>query len=189
MWYEGGVTLKSWMLHGVAVAVLVCGCSRGGPGPVAPGQAAGGSPWPQALDHASTPETHRRAVTDLIVAMEMEAQLRAAIDAAMKMQVQIKPELQQFEDVLRAFLGKYLSLEGVREPITQMYMARFSELELVQLAAFYRTPLGRRTLQELPKVMEEGQKIGMAQVQAHMGELVEMIREKMARDGVSAPAP
>jgi uncharacterized protein len=50
---------------------------------------------------------------------------------------------------------------------------------LRQLTAFYRTPLGQRTLTEVPGIMEESSKIGMTMVQDHMGELMQMVREEL----------
>lgn len=142
-----------------------------------------GPPWPQALDHASTPETHRAAVDGLFEAMHLQQVLDIALDNAIKVQLEANPKIRQFEGVMRRFMGKYLSLKGVREPLTRLYVERFSELELVQLAAFYRTPLGERTLSELPKLLEEGGKIGLSLVQEHMDELKSMIRDEMMRSG------
>ncbi|MEZ4301699.1 MAG: DUF2059 domain-containing protein [Polyangiaceae bacterium] len=137
--------------------------------------------WPDQLDHASTPGSHRQAVYDLLESMNMEEVLQISLDQAIQMQMQINPDLARFEGVMRKFMGKYLSLEGLREPLTDLYVDRFSELEIVQLTAFYRTPLGQRTLVELPKLMEEGGKLGLKLVQDHMDELMQMLTDEMRK--------
>jgi hypothetical protein len=139
--------------------------------------------WPRTLDHPSTPETHRRAVEGLFAITHLGQMLERTLDTSIKVQIDANPTIRPFESVMRKFMAKYLSLEGIREPISRLYMDRFSELEILQLTAFYRTPLGQRTLAELPKIMEEGSKIGMSLVKDHMNELKEMIRAQVERDG------
>jgi hypothetical protein len=169
-------------LAGCVGATPVAEC----PNAPAPGETAhAGPPWPVALDHASTPETHRSAVDGLLEAMDMEGVLRVALDNSVKMQMEANPKIRQFESVMRKFMAKYLSLAAIREPLTRLYMARFSELELVQLAAFNRTPLGQRTRVELPRLLEEGSKIGLTLVQEHMEELKDLIRAQIEGRGTN----
>jgi hypothetical protein len=167
----------------VALALLALpsatGCAGATPAPVAAPVEA--PPWPAALDHTSTPETHQRAVDDLFATLNMKQLMDVALDNAMKVQIEANPKIAPLEGVMRKFMAKYLSLEGIREPLSKLYMDRLSELELVQLAAFYRTPLGKRTLVELPKMLEEGSQIGMKRVQDHMQELKEMIQAELIR--------
>jgi uncharacterized protein len=158
------------------------GCAASpSPPPTAPpagaAPASEASPWPQELDHPSTPETHRRAVYGLFDVMRLKTALESALDTSLRTQIEANPKLRPLEPVMRRFMQKYLSIEGIRDPLARLYMDRFSELEIVQLTAFYRTPLGQRTTTELPKLLEEGGKIGMRLVQDHMDELKDMIRQ------------
>jgi len=170
------------LLAVTALALGLVSCARSG-ATVAPG------PWPAQLGHASTPETHRQAVADLFIVLHMEEQLRSGMDLAMNNQMLANPNLRPFEAVMRKFMTKYLTLDAIREPMTRLYMDRFSELEIVQIANFYRTPLGQRSVAEVPKLMEEGSNFGRQLVQDHMGELQDMIREQIERDAAAAPAP
>jgi uncharacterized protein len=171
------------------VGCTLVGCKKSGAAPVAPTAAGCETPWPQQLDHASTPETHRRAVDDLLVVLHLELQLQTTLDLFLRNQIQANPGIARFEGVMRTFLGKYLSLDALRDPMIRMYMERFTELEIVQIAAFYRTPLGQRTVAEVPRMMEEGSVIGRRLVEEHMPELQEMIRAQLEREGGAAPAP
>lgn len=56
-----------------------------------------------------------------------------------------------------------------------IYTKYFSEKELNDLAAFYETPLGRKTLSTLPKIMKEGADLGMARANDHQAELMQML--------------
>ncbi|MEO7593906.1 MAG: DUF2059 domain-containing protein [Byssovorax sp.] len=159
------------------------GCAGGTPQPVSAETSTSAFAWPDKLDHASTPETQRSAVDGLFEVMHMQQVLDASLDAAMKAQLEGNPKIRPFEPVLRKFMAKYLSIEGLREPMTRLYVARFSELEIVQLTAFYRTPLGQRMLAEVPKIIEEGGKIGMNLVKEHMDELIDMVRQHVEQGG------
>jgi hypothetical protein len=136
---------------------------------------------PKALDHASTPETHRKAVDELFAVMHLGEKMDSARESVLKVQMQANPKMAPFEDVMRQFLKKYVSLDGVREPLTRLYMDRFSELELLQIASFYKTPLGKRVDEEFPKLVEEGAKIGAQQVADHKPELEVMLHDAMKR--------
>ena len=56
-----------------------------------------------------------------------------------------------------------------------------------QMAAFYRTPVGERAVQEVLGRMRRGGEIGAEQVRAHQSELADMIRDEMQRRGTAAP--
>ena len=64
-----------------------------------------------------------------------------------------------------------------------LYMQRFTELDIVQITSFYRTPLGQRSVSESPRMMEEGSKLGRRVVEEHMPELQQMIVDQIQRDG------
>lgn len=162
----------------ISVALTGCG-SASTPAPASPEASKGFQLWPVALDHPSTPETHRHAVEELFKVMHLDEMMDSTIETMLKVQLQTKPSIAQFEGVMRKFLKKYASLDGVREPLTQLYMDRFSELELLQVAAFYRTPLGERMRTEFPKIVEQAAEIGKNQVASHRHELEGMLRDQI----------
>jgi uncharacterized protein len=61
------------------------------------------------------------------------------------------------------------------EEIARTYASRFSEQELRDVLAFYRTPLGKKVIEEEPKVLEESVK----QAQAWAGRLSDEVLNKM----------
>lgn len=158
-------------------------CAGGGANAASADASISALSWPKKLDHPSTPETQRRAVSGLFDVMHLQQVLEVALDNAIKVQMEANPKIRPLESVMRKFMAKYLSLEGVREPMTKLYVDRFSELEILQLTAFYHTTLGQRTLAELPKIMEEGSKIGLTLVKDHMAELQQMVREHLEQGG------
>jgi len=80
----------------------------------------------------------------------------------------------------------------VVEKVAALYEERFTEDELLELIAFYQTPLGRKMLAEQGVIMEEGMKIGMKAVeknQAKFEQDVGAIVEKHLAADAAEPAP
>jgi hypothetical protein len=72
--------------------------------------------------------------------MHVEQSVSRAIDLMVKAQVQANPQLGQFEDLLRAFLAKYVTWDALRDDYAKLSVDIFSEAEIKQLTSFYRTP-------------------------------------------------
>ncbi len=122
-------------------------------------------------------KSHRQAVEELLQVTNMEKVLKTSIDTALEVQMRANPRLTPYRDVMRKFFEKYMSWSSLKEDFIKLYMNEFSEEEVKQLTAFYRTPIGKKTLEKLPQLMMQGSKIGTERVQSHLDELQKMIRE------------
>jgi hypothetical protein len=85
----------------------------------------------------------------------------------------------KFVTVMNTFLKKYISWDVLKPDLTMMYAREFTEAELKQLTAFYKTPLGMKLNEKQPLLMQTGMNIGQQAVAAHQGELQQMIAEVM----------
>jgi len=132
--------------------------------------------------------SHRKAVLELFQLMDMNNMLKSSIDVSLQAQIQANPAVGRYEKQLRAFFVKYMSWESLKEQFADLYQKAFSEAELKELVAFYRTPIGKKTLHELPALMQQGAQIGMARVQAHADELNAMMQEPPAATPAGKPA-
>lgn len=133
--------------------------------------------------------SHRKVVLELFQQMDMAGVLNATMDASLKAQVQGNPGVARYESQLRAFFAKYMSWDSLKEDFAALYMKTFSEAEMKQLIAFYKTPVGRKTLHEVPALMQKGAEIGMTRVQEHMAELQAMLQAPPPAAAKPAPAP
>ena len=59
--------------------------------------------------------------------------------------------------------------------MVRLYMEAFSEKELREITAFYKTPVGRKAIATMPELMRQGAEIGMKRTQEHAEELQEML--------------
>ncbi len=133
--------------------------------------------------------SHRQAAVEALEAMRIEQTLTSTIDALLKMQIEGNPQMAPYEEVMRTFFRRYMSWESLKEPYAEIYARNFTEAELREIAAFYRTPTGQKMAAATPQLMREGGELGQRAVQSHSAELTEMIMEKMrAQEGAPAPA-
>jgi hypothetical protein len=108
--------------------------------------------------------------------------MQRSTDLALAAQIRANPQLKQFEPKLRQFFAKYMSWQALQGDFAAIYMNAFTEDEFKQMLAFYKTPAGRKALQKMPTLMEEGAAIGVKRVQEHMPEL-----QKVLAEGSSKP--
>lgn len=129
---------------------------------------------PAVADEAS----HRAAALELIDVFGVEAnleQVRAGMIAGMLKQA---PETEAYRPTLEAFFDEHLSWDKVESRYVDIYVETFSEKELREVVAFYRTETGRSVVEKLPGVMQRGAAISQHIVSEHQDELRAMIAER-----------
>jgi hypothetical protein len=75
--------------------------------------------------------------------------------------------------------------------MVRLYMDRFSEKELREITAFYRTPAGRKAIDTLPELMRLSATYGLRKAEEHAAELDEMVakaREERANQPAATDA-
>ena len=122
--------------------------------------------------------SHQQAAAELLEVMHVERSVADAIDMVLTAQLQANPQLAQFEDLLRAFLSKYMAWDALREDYIQLYVDTFSEAEIRHLLKFYRTPAGQKLIDALPQLMKKCAELGQAKVVEHLDELKAQATER-----------
>ncbi len=121
---------------------------------------------------------HLEAARELLAEMGMETVLDEAVDVALDAQLQTSPQLEPFADVLRTFMTKYMSWQALEAPLTRIYADAYTETELEELTAFYRTETGRKTARLTPVLMARSMEMGRQAVEDHMSELEYLILQR-----------
>lgn len=130
----------------------------------------------RAQDTTAAPSPARmRAAEELMAAMDMERNYARTVDAMVEQQKTQNAVIAQHEAEFRAFFERYMSWEQIEPEYIRLYAETYTEDELHQLAAFYRTPLGRRLMETLPQVGARSAEITQRRVMVHMPELISQI--------------
>jgi hypothetical protein len=127
--------------------------------------------------------SHRKAAETLLGLMGMETLLNQSVDQMLQIQVQQNPQLAQFQPQMKAFLSKYMSWPSLKDDMAKAYMSEFTEPELNELTKFYQSPVGKKTVEKMPSLMQQGAQMGQKRVQEHLPEL------QAAITAAASPAP
>jgi uncharacterized protein len=123
-------------------------------------------------------QSHRKAAENLLIVMEVGKSLPKITQEVVETQLQQNPQLAPQRDILQRFLNKYLNWESVKEDTITAYTQEFTEPELKKLTEFYKTPVGKKASEKMPKLAFISGQIGLRQAQAHQTELRQMIEEQ-----------
>jgi hypothetical protein len=138
---------------------------------------------PAAVSGADKPkDTHFLAAMRLLKITNTEKTLDTSMNQMLKIQMQAKPALRPYENVMKKFLRKYISWDTLKNDLAKLYMAEFTEKELNEIIAFYKTPTGKKAIEKIPVIMQKSAQLSVQRIQEHKSELQEMIRAEQARN-------
>jgi len=121
------------------------------------------------------------AALQLFETMNMRQTLSRVIEQITLSQIQKDPALGPYKDVMLKFMDKHMGFDSVKMDFAAIYAEAFTESELREIAAFYRTPVGQKAMQKLPELSVKGSEYGQRKVQENLGELRAMITEESKR--------
>ena len=123
-------------------------------------------------------QSHRKAAENLLIVMEVDKSLPKIAEQVLENQLQQNPQLASQRDIFQKFFNKYLNWESVKEDTITVYTQEFTEPELKKLAEFYKTPVGKKASEKMPKLVFISGQIGLQKAQANQAELRQMMEER-----------
>ena len=138
---------------------------------------------------AAPSREHLKRAAELLQIVHVDRSTAEALDIALRLQLQQQPKLEPYEDALRAFMQKYMSWESLKDDYTRIYAEAFSEQELRQMIAFYRTSTGQKAVSMIPELMSKGAAIGQSRIQENRDELQQMIEKRQKEIESHHPVP
>jgi hypothetical protein len=133
-------------------------------------------------------DSHEAAVRELLQIMEVMKLTNEAAGLMLDAQIKNNPQLAPYADILRSFVAKVLREADLETNLVGLYKEVFSELEVRDMIAFYRTPTGKKAVSKLPELMQKGMSLGTEAVQKHSAELAEMITQRQRELEKKPPA-
>ena len=128
-----------------------------------------------------------KAAAELMQVMHAEKSFRDAISASFDVQIQNNPAMAPYRGALQEFADKYVTWETMGPQLTATYTQVFTESELKDLITFYKSPTGQKLASQQATLAARGQAIALSVIQAHQGELADLIR-KQQQAGAAQPA-
>ena len=118
-----------------------------------------------------------KAANELMQTMHADKTFHDALSAAFDAQIQSNPAMAPYRGTLQAFADKYLTWEAMGPQLTAVYAELFTESELKDLIAFYKTPTGQKLASQAATLSSKGQTISLTILQQHQTELMDMMRQ------------
>ncbi|HEV7587359.1 MAG TPA: DUF2059 domain-containing protein [Longimicrobium sp.] len=122
----------------------------------------------------------------LLEAMRMPEQIQASVATAAATQARQNPDLPGLGDVLREFLSRYVTWDAMKDEYAELYAGAFTEEELREMTAFYRTPTGQKLARSTAQLTRLGAELGERTMRAHAAELDQIIARRV---GAAAAPP
>lgn len=126
--------------------------------------------------------SHVQAAEQMLVASDAENAMRRGIQRMMDVQAEQNPVIASMRDILDDFYARHMSWERMKPEMVRLYTSTFTEAELRELTAFYRTEIGRKMSERMPEIMARSTEMSQRIVQEHMPELTQKIMERMQSD-------
>lgn len=122
--------------------------------------------------------SHKKAANELLVTMGIEKMLEQSNEKTVSFQVAKNRKIAGYEDLVKAFYDKYSNWEVIKDEVIKMYTQSFTEQELNELTAFYKSPTGQKALSTMPTLMVKTIHIGQQNIKEHLPELQKEIEKR-----------
>jgi uncharacterized protein len=132
------------------------------------GPAVAAAPTPTPTPNAAASAA---AAQELFKALKLQSGLSDTANAMIDSEISRNPGLTPYREVMVQWLKKYMTWDAMQPELTKMYTDTFSEAELRQMAVFYASPAGQKSLEKLPEMMQRTAMAGARLSQAHQDEL------------------
>jgi hypothetical protein len=123
-------------------------------------------------------KSQRKAAEEMLNAMGVEAQMTKAIDIQIEAQAKTAPQL---KEPMKKFFDKHTGYASMKEEIITNYAEAFTEKELKEITAFYKTPVGKKLAGKLPELSGKSMELGGKRVMENQAELIKILTDEMSK--------
>ena len=122
--------------------------------------------------------SHREAAAKLLVDMKVESTIMPSLNTIVDAQIKQNPAMGQYRDIIMAWAKTNLTWENISPRFVGLLTDAFTEQEIIEMTAFYKTPTGQKTLTEMPEIWLKASTLGAALAREHSAELQKMISDR-----------
>jgi hypothetical protein len=122
--------------------------------------------------------SHKKAVVELLDVLKLKQGMTGGAEAMADAMVQGNPQLQPYRDVLIKWATQTMTWDSMAPELISIYQETFTEAEIRELIAFFKTKTGAKWVMAMPDLMRKGTAIGARVGQAHQDELMQMVNER-----------
>ena len=138
--------------------------------------------------------SHRKAVDELFILMKTSKMMDSVKIQTKKILFQQLRE-QDIPEAKKPIFNKYMSKmielitntvnwDKIKPQMTDLYVSNFSENEINDMLAFYRSPTGKKFVEKMPVIMQKSMEIGQKQSRTmipKLNRLLEQMKKELGR--------
>ena len=122
--------------------------------------------------------SYDQAVMEMLKVVRADQQMVTGAEGMADAMTSSNPMLLPFRDVIVDWAKKYLTWDAMLPEMIKAYKDTYTESEIRELIAFYKTPLGQKMLTSTPELAKKAMIIGAGIGQAHSDDLRQMIEAR-----------
>lgn len=130
-----------------------------------------------ASSHGQTNTEAEAAAEALLVEMQLETTLANSLDQMLALQIQLNPAMAESAEAMKEILADYLSFDTLKPFYIDLYVDTFTAAELRELVVFYKTPVGKKSIIEMPELFAKSAQFGMQIMQDNALEIGQRMAE------------
>ena len=134
---------------------------------------------PAATD-AGKADSRTKAAADLVGVLDLERIVMGGATAMIDAMIEQNPNLGPYRSTILKWAERFMTWETMGPQVVALYADTFTEPELRDMIAFYKTPTGKKVLAVTPDLTRRSAAMGADIAKAHMAELQDMVRERAA---------
>ena len=120
------------------------------------------------------------AANELFKSMKLESTVLTTSAAMIESEVGRTAGMEAYRSVMLTWLRKYMTWDAMKPELIKLYTETYTEPEMKELAAFYKTPVGQKSLAKMPDLLQKTALIGAKLGQPHIDELKTLMDARRA---------
>lgn len=154
-----------------SLRALLVGCAL-----LLPAGAAAQDSTATARPHPPISPSHMAAARELLDVVRLQEVAAAGVRVSIDEQIRTDPSLEPYRTIMKEWGSQIFASDEAKTAFATIYAEAFSEDDLRQLTAFYRTPLGQRLANSQATLTVRGAEVGRSLATAHQADLMARIQ-------------
>ena len=92
------------------------------------------------------------------------------------------PGMTANQNVIKERAEKYLSWDEMKVGLSAVYKKHFTDAEIKELLKFYKTPVGKKSIEKMPILFREGSEVGFNLARKYEPQLKQMLDEAQPKE-------
>lgn len=127
---------------------------------------------------AETEDARHESAAQLVRLMDVPATMSGGAEAMADAMISQNAMLRPYKSVLIDWFAEVFAPANFEHQLVDIYAEAFSEDEILDLLAFYKTPTGQKMVQQQPELMKKGAALGEKLAEEKSSLLQEMIQRR-----------